>query len=146
MDVQMPIMDGYRATYTIRNSFSKEPEVSSVPIVAMTASAIQGDREKCEMAGMDDYLAKPVKKPQLENMLVKWAIEGRRKRVELARNPGKLTMEKRPVATREPSSFMSAASSSAQSPQDQLSSELERLNSLTKQPLRCLRTALEMLH
>jgi PAS domain S-box-containing protein len=54
MDVQMPVLDGYRATYTIRNSklFVKNPVVQNTPIVAMTASAIQGDREKCEMAGM----------------------------------------------------------------------------------------------
>lgn len=54
MDVQMPVLDGYRTTYTIRNSklFVKDPVVRNTPIVAMTASAIQGDREKCEMAGM----------------------------------------------------------------------------------------------
>lgn len=54
MDVQMPVLDGYRATYTIRNSklFVRDPVVQNTPIVAMTASAIQGDREKCEMAGM----------------------------------------------------------------------------------------------
>jgi len=56
-----------------------KPEVQGVPIVAMTASAIQGDKEKCQLAGMDDYLAKPVKGKVLERMLVKWAIEGRRK-------------------------------------------------------------------
>lgn len=47
----------------------------------MTASAIQGDKEKCKRAGMDDYLAKPVKGKVLEKMLVKWAIEGRRRRI-----------------------------------------------------------------
>lgn len=44
-----------------------------IPVIAMTASAIQGDREKCHEAGMDDYLAKPVEKTRLEEMLVKWA-------------------------------------------------------------------------
>lgn len=48
-----------------------------VPIVAMTASAIQGDREKCKKAGMDDYLAKPVKGKTLEKMLVKWTMRKR---------------------------------------------------------------------
>ncbi|KAF1835414.1 putative histidine kinase HHK6p [Decorospora gaudefroyi] len=82
MDVQMPIRDGYSATHAIRTEapWRNMPEVRRVPIVAMTASAIQGDKEKCVKCGMDDYLAKPVKGKLLENeMLVKWAIEGRRK-------------------------------------------------------------------
>ncbi|KAF2627976.1 putative histidine kinase group protein-like protein [Macroventuria anomochaeta] len=81
MDVQMPIRDGYSATHAIRTEspWRDKPEIRGVPIVAMTASAIQGDKEKCTLAGMDDYLAKPVKGKLLEKMLVKWAIEGRRK-------------------------------------------------------------------
>lgn len=81
MDVQMPILDGYRATHLIRHHkpFTSISGIQAIPIVAMTASAIQGDREKCKKAGMDDYLAKPVKGKTLENMLVKWALEGRRK-------------------------------------------------------------------
>jgi len=81
MDVQMPILDGYSATHAIRTEalWRDKPEIRSVPIVAMTASAIQGDKEKCTLAGMDDYLAKPVKGKLLEKMLVKWAVEGRRK-------------------------------------------------------------------
>ncbi|KAF1951884.1 hypothetical protein CC80DRAFT_423851 [Byssothecium circinans] len=78
MDVQMPIRDGYSATHAIRTEFKNAPDVRNVPIIAMTASAIQGDREKCQRAGMDDYLPKPVKGKLLEKMLVKWAIEGRR--------------------------------------------------------------------
>ena len=81
MDVQMPILDGYRATHLIRhhNPYASIADIRNLPIVAMTASAIQGDREKCRQAGMDDYLAKPVKGKTLENMLLKWAVEGRRK-------------------------------------------------------------------
>lgn len=76
MDVQMPIMDGYRATHTIRTTapFKDIPRIRNIPILAMTASAIQGDKEKCQEAGMDDYLAKPVKGKVLEKMLVKWAL------------------------------------------------------------------------
>ncbi|KAF2682689.1 putative histidine kinase group protein-like protein [Lentithecium fluviatile CBS 122367] len=79
MDVQMPIRDGYSATHAIRTDFKDTPDVRKIPVIAMTASAIQGDREKCQQAGMDDYLAKPVKGKVLEKMLVKWSIEGRRK-------------------------------------------------------------------
>jgi CheY-like chemotaxis protein len=80
MDVQMPILDGYRATHLIRHHrpYSSLPGMRAIPIVAMTASAIQGDREKCERAGMDDYLAKPVKGKTLEKMLIKWALRGKR--------------------------------------------------------------------
>ena len=80
MDVQMPVLDGYRATHYIRHHspFSNLPDIRALPIVAMTASAIQGDREKCVKAGMNDYLAKPVKGPILEDMLLKWALEGMR--------------------------------------------------------------------
>lgn len=81
MDVQMPILDGYRATHFIRHHtpYADLPGIRAVPIVAMTASAIQGDREKCRRAGMDDYLAKPVKGKTLEKMLVKWASKSRSK-------------------------------------------------------------------
>ena len=52
-NAQMPIRDGYSTTHEIRTQFKDTPEVRNVPIIAMTASAIQGDREKCEQAGMD---------------------------------------------------------------------------------------------
>ncbi len=80
MDVQMPVLDGCRATHYIRHHspFSTLPDIRALPIVAMTASAIQGDREKCVRAGMNDYLSKPVKGPILEDMLLKWALEGKR--------------------------------------------------------------------
>lgn len=83
MDVQMPIIDGYRATHLIRHHAPYNISARNIPIVAMTASAIQGDREKCKKAGMDDYLAKPVKGKTLERMLVRWAISRR-----LPRTPG----------------------------------------------------------
>lgn len=74
MDCQMPILDGYNATHLLRHHapYNTVEAIRNIPIVAMTASAIQGDREKCEKAGMDDYLAKPVKRPILEKMILKW--------------------------------------------------------------------------
>lgn len=57
--------------------YKKPDKLSDIPVIAMTASAIHGDKEKCHEAGMDDYLAKPVEKARLEEMLVKWA--GRRR-------------------------------------------------------------------
>ncbi|KAL9136325.1 MAG: hypothetical protein Q9175_002470 [Cornicularia normoerica] len=80
MDCQMPVLDGYRATHLIRyhSPYSGIASIRTLPIVAMTASAIQGDKEKCTQAGMDDYLAKPVRGKTLEDMLLKWAVEGKR--------------------------------------------------------------------
>ncbi|KAK0731485.1 hypothetical protein B0H67DRAFT_639877 [Lasiosphaeris hirsuta] len=77
MDVQMPVIDGYKCTHLLRHHLPYKVFVSDIPIVAMTASAIQGDREKCKRAGMDDYLAKPVKSKILERMLVRWSVKGR---------------------------------------------------------------------
>lgn len=72
MDCQMPILDGFDATRGIRDRESKSG-ARRTPIVALTASALTGDREACLAAGMDDYLAKPFKVEQLERMLRKWA-------------------------------------------------------------------------
>lgn len=77
MDVQMPVIDGYKCTHLLRHHSPYKAIVSDVPIVAMTASAIHGDKEKCKKAGMDDYLAKPVTMPVLEGMLVRWGISKR---------------------------------------------------------------------
>jgi len=71
MDVQMPVMDGLEASRQIRNPQSAVRD-RSIPIIAMTAHAMQGDREKCLAAGMDDYIAKPISAKALAVVLEKW--------------------------------------------------------------------------
>jgi two-component system, sensor histidine kinase and response regulator len=68
MDMQMPVMDGVTATKEIR----KNPKYSLLPIVAMTANAMAGDREKCIEAGMNDHIAKPIDPKQLFSIILKW--------------------------------------------------------------------------
>ncbi|NPD45949.1 MULTISPECIES: response regulator [unclassified Lentimicrobium] len=70
MDVQMPKMDGLEATLAIR----KELSAKDLPIVAMTANAMKGDKEKCLAVGMNDYLSKPIKPKELYSTLETWLI------------------------------------------------------------------------
>ena len=72
MDCQMPEMDGYEATRAIR-SHAKNENQQHIPIIALTANAMQGDREKCLDAGMDDYVTKPVNSDNLATTLQSWA-------------------------------------------------------------------------
>lgn len=79
MDVQMPDMDGLEATRQIRNREQHQPI-----IVAMTANAMQGDREVCITAGMDDYISKPIKLESIVDILEKWSVE-------IQKNPARRT-------------------------------------------------------
>ncbi len=74
MDCQMPVMDGFEATRAIRNFDSKG---SMVPILAMTANALDGDRERCLEAGMNDYLTKPIRSALLFDAIESWLPAGR---------------------------------------------------------------------
>ncbi|WP_426060540.1 response regulator [Hymenobacter sp. B1770] len=69
MDIQMPVMDGYAAAALLRQQLAL-----TTPIVALTANAINGEREKCLVAGMNDYLTKPFKEEELLRMLSKWVL------------------------------------------------------------------------
>ncbi len=70
MDIQMPVMDGFEATRLIRNN----SQLKNIPIIAMTAHALKGDRERCISAGMNDHVAKPIDPDILFDTLAKWLI------------------------------------------------------------------------
>jgi signal transduction histidine kinase/CheY-like chemotaxis protein len=78
MDCQMPEMDGYEATTRIR---ALGPSKNGVPIIAVTANTLPEDRTRCTASGMDDFLAKPVRRSELSAMLTKWTAP---KRVDIA--------------------------------------------------------------
>ena len=76
MDCMMPEIDGYEATVKIRDAEKKDGQHPPLHIIAMTANAMQGDREKCIAAGMNDYVSKPVQLAELRRALDKWKPAG----------------------------------------------------------------------
>ncbi|MBE9093967.1 PAS domain S-box protein [Tychonema sp. LEGE 07203] len=80
MDCQMPVLDGYEATRELRRleaagaAGSMNPQLHTV-VVAMTANALKGDREKCLAAGMDDYISKPISIDNLKSVLENWSVK-----------------------------------------------------------------------
>ncbi len=76
MDCQMPVVDGYAATRRIRAAEEEGDGSTRTPIIAMTANVMDGDRERCLAAGMDDYLAKPLERLELHRALTRWVGDG----------------------------------------------------------------------
>lgn len=76
MDCLMPELDGYDATRAIREQEAARSTGIPVPIIAMTANALAGDREHCLAAGMDDYISKPFTQEQLQQILHRWLRHG----------------------------------------------------------------------
>jgi polar amino acid transport system substrate-binding protein len=84
MDIEMPVVDGYEATRRIRaweaaRPATPAPHPAPIPIIAMTAHALTGDREACLAVGMDDYIAKPIDERELYAVLVKWVAPGQKR-------------------------------------------------------------------
>ncbi|MDH4251831.1 MAG: ATP-binding protein [Nitrospira sp.] len=110
MDCQMPEMDGFTATQLIRereasttspSHINVHRSVSHVPIVALTAHAMQGDRELCLAAGMDDYLTKPFTLSQLEQVLARWVFNRRPVQVEVCGDITNAPVQQNPAALQE---------------------------------------------
>jgi CheY-like chemotaxis protein/HPt (histidine-containing phosphotransfer) domain-containing protein len=120
MDCQMPVRDGYSATQEWRQQEAAQ-NLPPLPIIAMTANAMAGDRQKCLDAGMDDYLSKPVDRRLLEACLARW-LQRSPRRANAPRpaapvsagNTDKPTMPRSPPSVAVPAAIAAAASPAAQ--------------------------------
>jgi signal transduction histidine kinase/CheY-like chemotaxis protein/HPt (histidine-containing phosphotransfer) domain-containing protein len=97
MDCQMPVMDGYTATRIQRQNEGQSGK--HIPIIAMTANAMAGDREKCLKAGMDDYLSKPLNRALLEQTLRKWLPAGAKSKPVVPSPTAPMQPPPAPIAT-----------------------------------------------
>ena len=88
MDVQMPEMDGFEATATIR--VQEQETGKHVKIIAMTAYAMHGDKERCMLAGMDGYITKPINPQQLHQLLADISVSPPRPKLSRMNIPGQL--------------------------------------------------------
>ncbi|KAL5611686.1 hypothetical protein BROUX41_000736 [Berkeleyomyces rouxiae] len=79
MDCQMPILDGYQCSKALRNNEKYREYMRNVPIIAVTASAVAGDKEKCLKSGMNDYLLKPITQSLLERSIMGWLTAPKRR-------------------------------------------------------------------
>ncbi len=128
MDCQMPVMDGYTATRT-RRTLEEERKLKRVPIIAMTANAMVGDREKCLASGMDDYMTKPLNRGLLEATLRKWLPADAKSRPEfLGSNLGSVdaTAVALGAAAIAPAPAVPATAPSARNTEEDLLAELAR--------------------
>jgi two-component system, sensor histidine kinase and response regulator len=100
MDVAMPELDGFAATRTLR---AMPPPISTIPIIAMTANVMEGDRERCLKAGMNDYVAKPIERAHLLSVVARWLPPGGQR--EPAPQPAP-QLEAQPVPSARPASML----------------------------------------
>ncbi|HTP97346.1 MAG TPA: PAS domain S-box protein, partial [Burkholderiales bacterium] len=130
MDCQMPEMDGFEATAAIRVREAEQAHgASRVPIVALTANAMTGDRERCLAVGMDDYLAKPFSQLQLQAVLARWLAGRTAAAAEAAAAPAATAVD----APAKPVPGVEAAAPAPEAPADRLDAKaLDNIRALQR--------------